>query len=266
MWFEGGNTLTRTVPSSFRGKMSVFVALNGDIYVNDGSKNEVSVWRWDSKTSYSVMQNDGDCYSLFLDINNTIYCSLYSFNKVVKKSLNSSSNTPVVEINQFQQPLGIFVHINFTLYVADNGNHRIQCFQPGQTNGTPIAGKGSSSLINLTSPTAVVLDADGYLFIVDGQGNIFGSGPDGFRCLVRCYYTGSSYDGLAGLRRLSFDSHGNIFATDAINKRILKFILATNSCSKYLNTSLKSNIENKRSFKLECHWSFIIFPQLKVDF
>jgi hypothetical protein len=245
MWFEGNNTSTKTV-ANFSGKLGVFVALNGDIYVNHASKNEVSVWHWISQSSAPVMQNDGPCYSLFLDTNNTIYCSLYSLNKVVKKSLNNSSNPSVVAAHNLQNSLGIFVHINFTLYVADNGNNRIQYFQPGKADGTSVAGTGSSSLVTLDHPTAVVLDADGYLFIVDGGGHIYGSGPDGFRCLVGCSNSGSSQGTLSGLRRLSFDSHGNIFATDAENYQIRKFILATNSCSKYLNTWLKSNIENKK--------------------
>jgi hypothetical protein len=39
-----------------------------------------------------------------------------------------------------KEPKGIFVDIQFRLYVADFTNNRIQCFQPGQVNAKTVAG------------------------------------------------------------------------------------------------------------------------------
>ena len=78
-------------------------------------------------------------------------------------------------------PCGIFVTINFTLYVADHANNRIQRFYYGQRNASTVAGNGASGTITLLYPTDIVLNGDGYLFIVDsGNHRIIGSGPDGF--------------------------------------------------------------------------------------
>ena len=84
-------------------------------------------------------------------------------------------------------PTGIFVTESLDLYVAEWGNDRVQLFRSGELNGTTVAGNGSIGTISLYGPTGVVLDADGYLFIVNyGSGSIVGSGPYGFRCLVGC--------------------------------------------------------------------------------
>ncbi len=84
----------------------------------------------------------------------------------------------------------------------------------------------------MAGPTAVVLDADNYLFIVDRwTSRIIGSGPTEFRCLVGCATTFKPGDTiLNGPRSLAFDSSGNLFVSDRENNRILKFILAINSC------------------------------------
>ena len=67
--------------------------------------------------------------------------------------------------------------------------------------------------IVLSRPTGVVLDADGYLFIVDsGHHRIIGSGPGGFRCVVGCSgLAGSASDHLSSPATLSFDTDGNMF-------------------------------------------------------
>ncbi|KAF9758246.1 RING finger protein nhl-1 [Nosema granulosis] len=183
------------------------------------------------------------CFGLFVDINNNLYCSQRDSHQVVSKSLNSPANALTIvagtgcagsDPNMLNIPYGIFVTINLDLYVADWGNDRIQLFRSGQLNATTVAGNGSTGTISLNRPRGVVLDGDGYLFIVDGNNNrIVGSGPYGFRCLVGC-------SGLAGAASnqlnipwaLSFDSDGNMFVADRGNNRIQNFLVSNNSCGK----------------------------------
>jgi tripartite motif-containing protein 71 len=124
--------------------------------------------------------------------------------------------------------------------VADYGNDRIQFFQPNQLNGSTLAGSGAPGTITLHGPIDVVLDADGYMYIVDSLNNrIIGSGPNGFRCVCGCTGTSgpASYQ-LNVPRSLSFDSYGNLIIADTNNNRIQKFSLATNSCGKCFNLSI----------------------------
>jgi hypothetical protein len=45
-----------------------------------------------------------------------------------------------VAANQLYMPISIAVDTSKTLYISENGNHRIQKFLPGASNGTTVAG------------------------------------------------------------------------------------------------------------------------------
>ena len=166
------------------------------------------MWRENATNYTSILITDGRCFSLFIDANASLYCSLYIDHKVIRRSLNSSDNqlttvagTGCVGYQPYNlyQPSGICVASNFDLYVADAGNNRVQLFQPGQGNGTTVAGRGAAGTLALNYPTAVTLDANGYVFIADySNSRIVGSGPGGFRCVVGCTGVyGSALDQLA---------------------------------------------------------------------
>ena len=238
--------------SGLIGAYSLFVTISGDIYVNnDTSSGQINKFTLNSTIGVPTMYTCGWCYDIFVDLDNTLYCSMEMLHQVVAKSLKSNSNALTIVAgtgtvgstsNELDHPTGIFVDRNFDLYVADDRNHRIQLFRSGQLNGITVAGTGSLNVtIALSYPTGVVLNGDGYLFIADnGNSRIVGSGPNGFRCVVGCNNSrGSASNQLDSPDSLSFDSYGNIFVADFWNNRIQKFILMTNSCSKYEKTQLK---------------------------
>ena len=69
------------------------------------------------------------CYAIFVDIYESIYCSMYDKHRVEKKWSNGT--TAIIagsELNSLNHPWGIFVDISLDLYVADFGNNRIQLF------------------------------------------------------------------------------------------------------------------------------------------
>ena len=163
--------------------------------------------------------------------------------QVLRRAL-SSAMSPLVIIagigcngsasNMLNLPMGVFVTASLDLYVADWGNDRVQLFRSGELYATTIAGTGANGTISLNDPKGVVLDGDGYLFIVDsGNNRIVGSDRHGFRCMVGCSGgSGSASDGLNNPHTLSFDSNGNMFVTDRGNDRIQMFRLSSNLCSK----------------------------------
>jgi hypothetical protein len=212
------------------------VTSNGDIYIDDGTFNgRVQKWIAKTNTFVTVMNVNLSCFGLFVDTNDTLYCSMPTHDQVVKRSLNDPEMTSNIVaagtgyegsgFNQFSGPWGIFVDVNFDLYVADSGNNRIQLFQSGESNGITVAGSQSPiPTINLHLPTGIALDAEKNLFIVDQDNHrIVGSSLNGFRCLVGCYQSGSQFNQLNVPTSISFDSFGNMFVADRENHRIQKF-------------------------------------------
>ncbi|UJR34587.1 hypothetical protein I4U23_027363 [Adineta vaga] len=131
----------------------------------------------DATSGITVMNTSTPCYGLFIDTNNSLYCSFFDLHKVTRIDLNENSTTPITIAGNdtdrstsslLNHPCGIFVDIDFTLYVADSSNHRIQRLNYGELNGTTVAGvTTANTTISLNIPTGIVLDGNGYLFIMD---------------------------------------------------------------------------------------------------
>ena len=248
MWFEGNMTPTSIISDRVNLSFSLFVTNLGNMFVDNGYYyNQIDKWSINTASNNSIMFVTESCYGVFLDINNTFYCSLRLLHQVVSKSLDDISNAlkgvagtgcSGSTSNMLSTPTGIFIDIDLDLYVADSQNDRIQLFSRGQLNAITIAGNGLSGTITLAYPTGVVLDGDGHLFIVDrGNSRIVGPGSFGFECLIGCSGSGSTPHQLSSPFTMAFDAYGNIFVTDTFNNRIQKFTLKTGLCSKYCNHS-----------------------------
>jgi hypothetical protein len=234
----------KIISGNFRQSYSIFVTHNGDTYIDNGYQhNRVDKWISNTNTFVHIMSVDSSCYGLFIDLNDTIYCSMYRRNKIIKKSLNDNKMTSTIAAgtgeygsasNELYGPKGIFVDLNFDLYVADCLNDRVQLFEHGESNGKTLVGGDSDIVTFLGCPSGVVLDADKYLFIVEEHRNrIIRAGPNSFQCLFGCDGEGSQCNQLSSPNTLSFDIYGNIFVTDRQNHRIQKFLFLTSSCGKF---------------------------------
>ena len=196
VWREGNANATRIIAGNVSKPFSIFVTINDDIYVSNGPNSRVDRWLSNAPDSFPATRVYGDCYGLFIDISNTLYCSVGNYHFVASVAMGDTTNRLTLIAGQscdgstsdrLYEPRGIFVDFNYNLYVADFRNNRVQKFSPGQRNATTVAGWEAPLTIDLSLPTDVALDADGYLFIVNYYGNqIIGSGPNGFRCIISC--------------------------------------------------------------------------------
>ena len=242
-WCEGSAGPTRTIATNSTNLFSLFVSLTGEIYVYNWNLKQVDVWLNNLIDRAATLSASGPSYSIFIGSDGYLYCSLYYSHAIIKRSLNSSDNQlttvagtgcPGYLPNRLYHPHGIFVTVGLDLYVADFHNHRIQLFRPGQLNGTTAAGRDAPETIALRYPTAVTLDADEHIYIVDSNNNrIVRSGPAGFRCVIGCTGVGGSASNqLSSPNSMAFDNYGNIFVVDSLNNRVQKFLLSSNTCGK----------------------------------
>ena len=265
VWPEDRNGSVRTLSGNLSEPYSIFVTCNGDIYVdNGGSNRRVEKWTPTATSGVIVMNVANRCTGLFIDKNNTLYCSMENEHYVWKSSLNSGTVLVVDMIGNgssglgpdlLSGPHGIFVDQHLSLYVADFWNDRIQVFPVNERNGTTVIGAGASGvgrMITLNHPAGVVLDGNGLIYIADTDNNrIIGPGPSGYECLVGC--SGSQGSGSFELslpQTISFDSYGNMFVTDYSNGRVQKFLLETRCDGTYcLNCSqnrILLSLQNQR--------------------
>ena len=256
MWPNGSVAPARTFNTTGLAPNDVFVTSSGDIHADNGNA-EQSVQKYTSNDpSGTVAMNvHAGCFGVFVDIYGDLYCSSDPFHQVFKHSFTDAPNSSTVVAgtgsrgsasDMLAGPRGIFVDLDLRLFVADCYNNRIQRISFGQSNGVTVAGNGLTGTIVLASPTDVVLDADGRLFIVEFTNHrVIASRPHGFVCVIGC--TGTSGSGSNQFNQphsLSFDSVGNLYVADFSNNRVQKFLLANNSCGKYV----KCLSESRNSF------------------
>ena len=249
IWTEGTADLTTNISSNLSQPQGLFVGLNGDLFVDNGAQNgRVDRWSANGIANGSVMSVNSSCYGIFVDVSEMLYCSISALHQVIKMPLSNTQGTLLVAAgdgtmgtlpSQLSHPHGIFVDLSFNLYVSDYDNDRIQCFTTGLLNATTVVVRAIAGNLTLNGPRAVLLDGNGYLFIVDSNNHrILAAGPHGFRCIVGCSGTnGSAANQLNQPWSFSFDNRGSLLVVDRGNSRIQKFSVASNSCREYLLTT-----------------------------
>lgn len=243
-WRNGSMTVTRITFKDLNDPQSLFVTTDGTIYVDNGKNGQIEKWPLNATESTIVINISSACYGLFVDLVNNLYCSLGDEDQVVKQSLDVGekvSRTVVAgngscgsDSNVLCKPWGIFVTVKRDLYVADCYNDRIQLFKLGHSTGITVVGNTEFFTIHLDCPTDILVDANGYLFIVDRTGSrIIGSNSNGFYCAVGCSNVELKVsDLLDGPVSAAFDVYGNFFIADTYSHRIAKFMLVKNTDGK----------------------------------
>lgn len=250
IWSVGNSSVTSTISAGLKSTNAVFSSFDGGIYIdNTIVYGRIDQWTVNATNNTVAMYSPSICYDIFLDIYDNIYCSLNSYHVVLQKSFDNDANTSSIvagnginssDPETLNGPRGIFVDTNFSLYVADCGNNRIQMFPLNVLNGTTIISE-TTGTITLNCPTALILDAQKYLYIIDnGNNRILATGYTGIQCIIGCNGSGSEINQLFNPQSLSFDIYGNLYVVDTGNSRIQKFELASNSCCKYLIDNLEN--------------------------
>jgi len=232
IWSKDSVTPTYIINARLSEYSPIFVTDAADIYFEiDGNKRgQIVKLSLTLNRTITVAQFEHHCFGLFITDSHTLYCSLRDKNKVVKLSLENDEEQLVNTVTS------IDVDQNFSLFVADYWNNRIQLFKSGQLNGTIVAGQGVPQGLKLNRPTDVTFDANNNMYIGDAHnGRVIRVSGSQWSCVAACDGKRDDEPNQFQLRDayiIRFDSHGNIYVGDEHNNRIQKFLLQKNLSSK----------------------------------
>lgn len=242
-WPDGSTSPSRTLSSGVKEPESLFVSSRGDIYIHNRADATITKWIETTNTTEFITKFCDVCSTIFIGINNVLYCSMPNRHQVVTKSLHSDTNMLTIvagvgfegsERHMLTEPRGIFVNTNLDLYVVDYGNGRIQRFPSGEINAVTIVHIPNDGTF-YSFPQNIVLDANDQIYIqMYSIGSIYRLGPIGYQCIAYCDEpTDGIPESLSAPQNIVFDSSGNIYTVDPDNTYIQKTLLSKNTCGQY---------------------------------
>ncbi len=146
--------------------------------------------------------------------------------------------------NALQNPWGLALDVNNSLYVADYGNSRVMKLKPGNLTGSMVAGTGvyGSGANQLTHPAELAVDAHSNIYVTDDYNYrvmLWHKNSSSGVIVVGTGVSGSSTSTISDSVGLARDSNGNIYVSDYANSRVMKW--APNATSGTLVAGLTGN-------------------------
>lgn len=173
-----GNRTKGNDLSELASPKGVAVDQYGNVIVADSGNYRIQKFAPGSTVGTTVAINSsalaiGVMRDLHINVNNVIVITDSTYSRIVKFNASSGVGTIIAGLNgagsgadQLLSSFGNFIDANETLYVADSGNQRVQMWLAGTNSGITVAGINSSagsSLGQLASPQAIVVDNNGYV-------------------------------------------------------------------------------------------------------
>ncbi|CAF4236040.1 unnamed protein product [Adineta steineri] len=194
------------------------------------------VIQWSNQNQQILIQNIV-CYGLAMDKNGFLYVSDWVKSVVRRWKMGEYNNEGIVvaggngkgdQLNQLDYPTFIFVDEDQSIYVSDEGNHRVMKWRKDAKEGTVVAGGNGrgANLDQLSHPQGVVLDDLNKIYVADYRNDRvmrWCEGKEEGEIVVGGNGKGNQSNQLNHPFGLSFDDEGNLYVADAGNSRIEKF-------------------------------------------
>ncbi|CAF4993534.1 unnamed protein product, partial [Rotaria sp. Silwood1] len=217
---------------------AIYVDSNRIMYILDTSNYRVLRWQFGEPRGYLVAGGNGNggaynqigtSYGFFVDSQSNIYVSestnhrvtLWLTTNTTWGILVAGGNGAGSSSERLYNPWGIYVDSNQTMYIVDRTNHRVQLWLNGAISGTTVAGSTGDAgpwSYQLSSPTSILLDQYGYLYILDYGNN-----------RIQKWYPGAAY-GTTVISAsfynpcgMQFDLFNNLVVADTYYHRVVSF-------------------------------------------
>ncbi|CAF4610209.1 unnamed protein product [Rotaria sp. Silwood1] len=207
-----------------------------NLIICDRGNERVVQWSRRSGTSKGkVLIDKIFCYGLAMDDQKYLYVTDIAQNAVRRYKIGEKNGTLVAGghgagdgLNQFDEPIKIFVDQQQAVYISDNRNHRVMKWNKGATAGIVVAGgQGQGdALTQLFTPIGLVVDALGTVYVADTWNSRVVSWPKGAKqgnIIAGGNGEGKQPNQLQYPVDLSFDRHGNLYVVDWDNSRVQRF-------------------------------------------
>ena len=208
-----------------------------DIYVADEFSNRVMLFT-NGLTNGSVVASpllgtSPGVSGIFLDLNGSIFITNTGQSRIYNWITNQTAaggQGSGPGAHQLNQPRRFFIDSNYSFYIADFNNNRIQKWSSGASSGETVAGgNGQGANANqLSSPLSVVVDSQGGVLVCDylnhrvqrwsrgaTTGQTIAGNSNGT--------LGTGPNELKSPRGIALDKDNNLYVADAGNLRIQKF-------------------------------------------
>ena len=92
-WSEKDNNHQQIPVGKLFDYATLFVTVNGDIYVENGDQGgRIEKWRLGATSGELVVTFRGNCFGLFIDTRKHLYCSVHDKHQAVKIILDNNNN------------------------------------------------------------------------------------------------------------------------------------------------------------------------------
>ncbi|CAF1369392.1 unnamed protein product [Adineta steineri] len=204
------------------------------IIITDWKNRRVIQWL---DQNQQILIDDIDCIALAMDKYRYLYVSDYIKNEVRRWRIGEYNNEGIVvaggngkgdQLNELNLPTFIFVDEDESVYVTDQGNHRVMKWRKDAKEGTIVAGgNGQGANLNqLFDPERVIADDLGQIYVADTTNHRimrWCEGKQEGEIVVGGNGLGNQPNQLSRPHGLSFDNEGNLYVADCYNHRIQKF-------------------------------------------